>query len=153
MCSSTTIVFKLQCFVSNNHNRYQQQIANSTKMQRTVEESDIIDYTTGMPKNDLKFKQVEDIEYRNGSLYHSGGYTEVKVKKDLNDDVEDEHQPSFSDIFTARGLYNLDLQHCYSVPHRQRVKQRRSVQIDDDMQEENLRATVDESMSNNLCTN
>ena len=122
---------------------------NSTKMQRTIEEGDIIDYTTEMPKEDFKFKQVEDIEYRNGGLYHSGGYTEVKMEKDLSDDMENEHQPSFSDIFSASGSYNLDLQHCYSVPHRQRVKQRRSIQMDSDMQEENLRATVDESMSKN----
>ena len=120
---------------------------NSTKMQRTVQEDDIINYTTGMPKEDFKFKQVEDIEYRNGSLYHSGGYTEIKMEKDLSDDVEGEHQPSFSDIFSASGSYDLDLQYCYSVPHRQRVKQRRSIQMDNDMQEENLRATVDESMS------
>jgi hypothetical protein len=122
-------------------------MVNSTKMQRRVEEGDIIDYSTGMPKQDFKFKQVEDIEYRNGSLYHSGGSTEVKIEKDLNDNVEDEQQPSFSDIFSASGSYNLDLQHCYSIPHRQRVKQRRSIQTDDDMQEEDLRATVDESMS------
>lgn len=115
---------------------------NSTKMQRIVEEGDIIDYSTGMPKEDFKFKQVEDIEYRNGSLYHSGGSTEVKMENDLNDNVD---QPSFSDIFSASGSYNLDLQHCFSVRHHQRAKQRRSIQIDDDMKEEGLRATFDES--------
>ena len=57
-------------------------------MQRIVEEGDIIDYSTGMPKEDFKFKQVEDIEYRNGSLYHSGGSTEVKMENDLNDNVD-----------------------------------------------------------------
>lgn len=114
---------------------------NSTKMQRIIEEGDIINYSTGMPKEDFKFKQVEDIEYRNGSLYHSGGSTEVKIENDNMD------QPSFSDIFSASGSYNLDLRLCYSVRHHQRVKQRRSIQIDDDMQEEGLRATDDESMS------
>ena len=126
-------------------NRYEQAQDGIKKMHRRIEEDDVISYSTGAPKEDLKFTQNEDIEYRNGSLHHSSGNTEVKIKDSQGRENEDDDQPSLSDILSARGSYTLDLQHCYSAPQRQGDRQRRNVQIDENMQQEDLSAKFDKS--------
>ena len=109
-------------------------------MHRRVNTEDIIDYSTRVPKDDFKFEQTEDIEYRNGSLLHSSGHTEYNFTQNHREEnIQDEH--SFTDIFSARGSYTLDLLRCYSLPYI--TRQMRSMNEAEDVQEENLKAKVD----------
>ena len=127
----------------NGSTSYEQTPNGSTIMHRRVNAEDIIDYSTGVPKNDLEFKQSDDIEYRNGSLLHSGGYSKYKfIQNNREESVEeDAHSESFMDIFSAHGSYTLDLLRCYSVPYK--MRQMQSVNVAEDMLEENLNAKID----------
>lgn len=117
-------------------------------MHRRVNSEDIIEYSTGIPKNDFNFKQSDDIEYRNGSLIHSGGYTEYNFRQNTGEEnvEEDTHSDSFTDIFSAHGSYTLDFLRCYSVPYR--MRQMQSANVAEDILEENLNAKIDKGNHN-----
>ena len=88
-------------------------------MHRVVESDDVIDYSTGAKKRDIQLTKDEDIEYRDGILYHSSGDTLIKIKnKKYVQEPPDEHQNSFSDAFSAHGSFTLDLQQCYIQPKK-----------------------------------
>ena len=108
-------------------------------MHRNIESEDVIEYSTGAKKKHFKLERNEDIEYRDGKLYHSSGDTDIKLK---GKDEQNGDQMSLSKAFSAHGSFSLDLEQCYSPSHRARARQRRSLSIrmNQDMTEEGLKA-------------
>ena len=117
-------------------------------MHRVVESDDVIDYSTGAKKRDIQLTKDEDIEYRDGILYHSSGDTLIKIKnKKYVQEPPDEHQNSFSDAFSAHGSFTLDLQQCYIQPKKDKTRQRRSLKerMNENMREEGLKINFNTS--------
>ena len=104
-------------------------------MHRSVDGKDVIDYSTGARKRDIHLRKEEDIEYRNGILYHSSGDTMFKVegKKDI-EDAQSGQEKKFSDAFSAHGSYTLDLQQCYTPSKQDGARRKRSL---DDVMNQN----------------
>ena len=109
-------------------------------MHRFIESDDVIDYSTGAKKTDIELRKDEDIEYRDGILYHSSGDASLKLKHKSNiEDVQEEK--TLSDAFSAHGSYTLNLQQCYVQRKKDKIRQRRSLmrQMSEDMKEEALK--------------
>lgn len=87
-------------------------------MHRTIGEEDIITFSTGALKKDVRAKKEEDIEYRSGKLYHSTGNATVKVLSKYEDDVG---------FLSVSAAYNLELRQCYTLPNHTYTRHRRSV--------------------------
>ena len=107
-------------------------------MHRSINGDDVIEYSTGAPKRDVKLTKEEDVEYQSGKLQHSAGNTSVRISKD--DTKQD--QNSFSSLFSAKGSYSLDLKQCSPITKRAYSRHRRSVREDIEKRgmEESLRA-------------
>ena len=102
------------------------------KMHRSIDSKDVIHYSTGARKRDIQLRKEEDIEYRNGVLQHSSGDTSFKVQsKNSIEEPQSSQEKEFSDAFSARGSYTLDLQRCYTPTKRDGTRRKRS--IDDEM--------------------
>ena len=117
-------------------------------MHRFIGSDDIIDYSTGARKRDIQLTKDEDIEYRDGILYHSSGDTSFKINNRHSiEEPRDKQQKSFSDAFSAHGSYSLDLQQCYVQPRQVKTRQRRSLQdqMNDNMREEGLKINFNRS--------
>ena len=113
-------------------NRYERNSNNVKKMHRSVDGKDVIDYSTGARKRDILLRKEEDIEYRNGVLQHSSGDTSFKVeRKSAIEERQSNEEKEFSDAFSARGSYTLDLQQCYTPTKQDRARRKRS--LDDEM--------------------
>ena len=112
-------------------------------MHRSVKSGDVIEYSTGARKRDIKLNKEEDIEYRDGYLYHSSGDTSLKFKTRSSD----ESQHSLSDAFSARGSYTLDLEECYVQSEKDKTRQRRSLndRMTENMKEEGLKVNYNMS--------
>lgn len=85
-------------------------------MHRTIENDNVLDYSTGAKKKHIKLTENENIEYRSGKLYHSSGDTQVKVKRRTKHSKSTGGQKSFSDAFAAHGSYTLDATLYHSMP-------------------------------------
>ena len=97
-------------------------------MHRSIDSKDVIDYSTGARKRDIQLRKEEDIEYRNGVLQHSSGDTSFKVQsKNGFEEPQSSHKKEFSDAFSARGLYTLDLLRCYTPTKLDGARQKRSL--------------------------
>ena len=122
----------------------------TVKMHRSVNGDDVIAYTTGAPKRDLKLTKEEDIEYQSGKLRHSAGNTSVKVSKS----VDEEDQQSFSKLYSASGSYSLDLKECSPVVKRAYSRHRRSVrdEMEGSKMEESLKAKYNLSEFHAQCS-
>ena len=118
---------------------------NVQKMHRSIKSDDVIDYSTGARKRDIQLTKDEDIEYRDGILYHSSGDSLVKIKD--RKETQDDSQKSFSDAFSAHGSYNLDLHECHPQTVEERSRQRRNVddQMSQNMKEEGLKISFNTS--------
>ena len=117
-------------------------------MHRSISSDDVIDYSTGAIKRDIRLTKEEDIEYRDDHLYHSSGDTTLKFKTESDvEESHDESQHSFSDAFSAHGSYTLDLQECYDQTEGDKVRQRRSLndQMTENMKEEGLKVNFNKS--------
>lgn len=117
-------------------------------MHRSVNGDDVILYSTGVPKRDLKLNKEEDIEYQSGRLSHSAGTTSVKLtKSDVGQDQE-----GFSSLFSAKGSYNLDLIQCFSIANRAYSRHRRSVgnEMEENGIEEDLKVSFNQSKPINI---
>ena len=123
--------------------RYIPSDTNVQKMYRHIEGDDVIEYSSGANKKNVKLMKDEEIEYRNGFLYHSSGTTEIKLKGSNEDENLVEH--SISEAFVAQGSYSLDLQQC-SLDRRVQSRQRRSVseEMNKDLTEEGLKVYKDQ---------
>ena len=111
-------------------------------MHRFIESDDVIDYSTGAKKRDIELRKDEDIEYRDGVLYHSSGDASLKLKHKSNmEDVQEGNQTTLSDAFSAHGSYTLNLQQCYVKSKKDKIRQRRSLmrQMSEDTKEEGLK--------------
>ena len=109
-------------------NRYEQNSDSVKKMHRSVDGKDVIDYSTGARKRDIQLSKEEDIEYRNGVLHHSSGDTMFKVKsKNTIEKAQNGQEKKFSDAFSARGSYTLDLQQCYTPTKQDGARRKRSL--------------------------
>lgn len=116
------------------------------KMHRTITGDDVLAYPNDIPKQDIKLTKEEDIEYQSGKLRHSAGTTSVKVSKtDSEQDTK-----SFSNLFSAKGSYALDLVQCYSITNRAYARHRRSSgnEMETNGVEEGLQATLNKSEKN-----
>ena len=122
-------------------------------MHRSLDGKDVIDYSTGARKRDIQLSKEEDIEYRNGVLHHSSGDTMFKVKsKNTIEKAQNGQEKKFSDVFSARGSYTLDLQQCYTPTKQDGARRKRS--LDDvmnrnRMSEERLTANFNISRNHN----
>lgn len=101
------------------------------KMNRSIHEVDITEYSTGSKPEDVVSSTQEELEYRNGKLEYSAGNMVVQVVEDSEDYLNKEEQegrPSFSKIVSARGRYSLTLHECHeetttsSSVHKKRVQ-------------------------------
>ena len=118
-------------------------------MHRSVDGKDVIDYSTGARKRDIKLRKEENIEYRNGVLHHSSGDTMFKIegKKGI-EEAQSGQEKKFSDAFSARGSYSLDLQQCYAPTKKDGARRKRS--LDDVMNRNRMseeRLTADFNIS------
>lgn len=115
-------------------------------MHRHIEGDDVIDYSSGAKKKSINLLKDEDIEYRDGFLYHSAGRTALKIKGQSQDAVEN----SVSEAFAAEGSYSLELQQCFVPTKRTQNRRRRSVneEMEKDLTEEDLKAYYDKCMLN-----
>ena len=111
-------------------------------MHRHIDGDDVIDYSTGAKKKSIKLLKDEDIEYRDGFLYHSSGSTTLRIKQGQNAKTVEK---SVSEAFAAEGSFALDLEHCY-VPAKH-VQSRRRRSVNEGMQidsiEEDIKAHYD----------
>lgn len=110
-------------------------------MHRYIESDDVISYSSEASKKNIKLLKVEDIEYRDGFLFHSSGSTDIKIN--VQDDNEADH--SISEAFEAEGSYTLDLQQCFAPSKHMHSRKRRSIseKMDQDMLEEDLKVHYD----------
>ena len=120
--------------------RFEEEKDGIKKMHRSVNSDDVIEYTTGAKKSDLQLTKEEDIEYRDGTLYHSAGNTSVMVKRSRVEEATGENK-SLSDAFSAKSSYHLDLKRCYIQSNEEKGRRRRSLNynMDYDTKEEDLR--------------
>ncbi len=125
------------------------------KMNRSIHETDIKEYSDGLkPDGDVESTIQEELEYKEGKLEHSTGYTMIDMvnssKKDYSDEESlNEQQPSLSQAFSARGQYQLTLQECSEVSKNQSISQKKMMQsrIKHGIKE-GLKATINSSKSN-----
>ena len=111
-------------------------------MHRHIDGDDVIYYSSGTKKKNIKLLKDEDIEYRDGLLYHSSGSTMLHIKqKEDGTAVEN----SISEAFAAEGSYTLDLQQCYIQTKHMQSRRRRSVseEMRKDSMEEDIKAHYD----------
>ena len=118
----------------------------SQKMHRHVETNDVIEFSANANKKDIKLTKDEDIEYRNGKLYHSAGTTDIKLKEGKSRLTEGKEK-SISEALKVHGSYSLQLDHCSARTARSTIRHRRSIEnkINENMMEENIIANFDES--------
>ena len=118
-------------------------------MHRSVSSDDVIKYSTGARKRDIKLTKEEDIEYRDDFLYHSSGDTSLKFQRELGEEGStlDENRHSLSDAFSARGSYTLDLRECFVQSEVDKARQRRSLndKLAVNMKEEGLKVHFNKS--------
>ena len=100
-----------------------------------------MEYSSGANKKKVLLLKDEDIEYRDGFLYHSSGFTDIRIKQQSEDGVEH----SISGAFAAQGSYTLDLQQCYVPAKHMQSRKRRSMseEMDLDLTEEDLKVNID----------
>ena len=91
------------------YNTHERGPRNVKKMHRHIDGDDVIDYSTGAKKKNIKLLKDEDIEYRDGFLYHSAGSTVLRIKE--GQDAK-EVEKSVAEAFVAEGSFTLDLEHC-----------------------------------------
>ena len=97
-------------------------------MHRSIDGKDVIDYSTGARKRDIQLRKEEDIEYRDGILQHSSGDTSFKIQnKNSIEEPQSSQEKEFSDAFSARGSYSLDLQQCYTPTKQDGARRKRSL--------------------------
>ena len=106
------------------YNRHEKGPSNVKKMHRHIDGNDVIDYSTGAKKKNIKLLKDEDIEYRDGFLYHSSGSTVLHIKQGQNAKTAEK---SVAEAFAAEGSYTLDLEHCYVPAKHVQSRHRRSV--------------------------
>ena len=106
-------------------------------MHRHIEGDDVIDYSTGAKKKDVKLLKDEDIEYRDGFLYHSSGNTVLRIKHGQNAKAVEK---SVTEAFAAEGSFTLDLEHCYVPAKHVQSRHRRSV--DEEMQKDSTEEDI-----------
>ena len=114
-------------------------------MHRHIEGDDVINYSSGVNGKRVKLSKDEEIEYRNGFLYHSSGTTEIKMKGQNEDEVEH----SISEAFVAQGSYTLDLKHCSVIEKHTQTRRRRrtSEDMNKNLMEEGLKVQRDQGES------
>ena len=124
------------------YNRYDKGPSNVKKMHRHIDGNDVIDYSSGAKKKNIKLLKDEDIEYRDGFLYHSSGSTVLHIKQRQNAKTAEK---SVAEAFAAEGSYTLDLEHCYVPAKHVQSRHRRSVdeEIQKDSIEEDINAHYD----------
>ena len=125
--------------------RYEDDEDGRKKMHRHIDNDDVIDYSSGARKKNIKMFKDEDIEYRDSILQRSSGNTVIKIKEGKH---QGEEHRLLSDAFSAIGSYTLDLQNCY-VSTQNRHKRSSIDQMDENLMEENLKAHFDRSEINN----
>ena len=97
-------------------------------MHRSIDGSDVIEYSTGARKRDIQLSREEDIEYRDGILQHSSGDTSFKIQSKTGiKETDSPQQKTFSDAFSAHGSYTLDLQQCYIQTKQEGARHKRSL--------------------------
>ena len=119
------------------NNRHEQGPSNVKKMHRHIDDNDVIDYSTGAKKKNIKLLKDEDIEYRDGFLYHSSGSTVLRIKQGQNAKAVEK---SVAEAFIAEGSFILDLEHCY-VPAKH-VQSRRRRSVDEEMQKDSTEEDI-----------
>lgn len=119
-------------------------------MHRHIEGDDVTEYASGANKKHVQFLKEEDIEYRDGFLYHSSGFTEITIKGQ----TRDESQHSVSESFAAQGSYTLDLLQCYVPAKHTQSRKRRSMseEMDRDLTEEDLKVHIDRGKTYSIQT-
>ena len=140
--------------INNSTCRYEETTDNVKKMHRFIESDDVIDYSTGARKRDIQLTKDEDIEYRDGVLYHSSGDTSFKIKnKNSVEEPQDTQEMLFSGAFSARGSYTLDLQQCYVEQKQDKSRRRRSLyeRMNENMREEGLKVNFNRSKQPLIC--
>jgi hypothetical protein len=112
-------------------------------MHRHIDGDDVIDYSTGAKKKNIKLSKDEDIEYRDGFLYHSSGSTVLRIKQGQN--ANKAVEKSVAEAFAAEGSFTLDLEHCYVPAKHVQSRRRRSVneEMDKDSTEEDIKTNYD----------
>ena len=111
-------------------------------MHRHFDGDDVIEYSTGAKKKNIKLLKDEDIEYRDGFLYHSSGSTVLRIKQGQNAEAAEK---SVAEAFAAEGSFTLDLEHCYIPAKHVQSRRRRSVneEMQKDSTEEDINAHYD----------
>ena len=110
-------------------------------MHRHIESDDVVAYSSEANKKKVQLLKDEDIEYRDGLLFHSSGKTDVKIKGKSHNNTEH----SISEAFEAEGSYTLDLQQCLVPAKHVLSRKRRSLseKMDQDLSEEYLKVHYD----------
>ena len=90
----------------------------SIKMHRTITSADVMEYSTEIPARDVDLVEEEDIEYRSGRLIKSNGTMHLSVERGRQEDTDsdDNLEQQFSNVFNARGSFNMELKLCRLVP-------------------------------------
>ena len=111
-------------------------------MHRHIDGDDVIEYSTGAKKKNIKLLKDEDIEYRDGFLYHSAGSTMLRIKEGQDPKTVEK---SVSEAFVAEGSFTLDLEHCYVPAKHVQSRRRRSVnkEMQKDSKEEDIKTHYD----------
>lgn len=111
-------------------------------MHRHIDGSDVISYPSGAKEKSIDLLKDEDIEFRNGALYHSSGHTQLSIKQGQKTDTTER---SLSEAFTAEGSFTLDLKHC-SIPAKHVLGRRRrnvNEKMNRDTKEEDIKVSYD----------
>ena len=111
-------------------------------MHRHIDGDDVIDYSTGAKKKNIKLLKDEDIEYRDGFLYHSAGSIVLRIKEGQDPKAVEK---SVAEAFVAEGSFTLDLEHCYVPTKHVQSRRRRSVseEMQKDSKEEDIQTHYD----------
>ena len=115
------------------------------KMHRFIDDTDVIEYSTGARKRDIELRKEEDIEYRDGILQRSSGDTLFKVDNKKGVALENGQNKKFSDAFSVHGSYKLDLQQCFSSTKLKAAKHKRN--LDDQMNQNEI---AEEKLTSNF---
>ena len=125
---------------------YPESLDEVSKMHRTINSEDVIEYPMHVRARDVSLHEEEDIEYRDGRLTKSNGTMSISIdtSKTSADSNREESDDEFSNVFSAHGSFTMELRLCRVSSRRERAVQEN---VDSSSSvEEGLMATVDESM-------
>lgn len=111
-------------------------------MHRSVRSYDVLEYSSNITVEEVKFQEDDDIEYRDGTLIKSNGTLFFSMINDGS--MKEQEKDPLSVIARAQGSFSMKLSGCKIVSHNERRKRAIKGIDDSSSQEETLMAKLDE---------